>query len=119
MFIAVTQGHVRPGLNLGIGEGFGKIVAAPLGADFSNLPNEEAAKLGIPGGVIVTRIYAGGALSNQTKMREGFIITRIGNSSVTSIAQMNEALRRQQGICRMRGIYPGNKQLFYYVVRDF
>ena len=47
-----------------------------LGAEFSTVPSEDAAKLGIAGGVQVTNIRDG-IISNQTRMRPGFVITKI------------------------------------------
>lgn len=95
------------------------LAKAPLGADFSTLPKAEAAKLGVPGGVVVTRIYADGALGTQTRMRAGFVITRIGNSPVLSVGQLEQVLSRQQGTIRIQGIYPGSKHVYYYVVHEF
>ena len=90
-----------------------------LGADYANLSKAEATKLGIAGGVVVTRIHEGEALSNQTKMRVGFVITRIGNLPVTSIDGLKYALSRQKSNFVIQGIYPGSKQVYYYSIHDF
>src|SRR5580658_4854996 len=45
-----------------------------MGADFSDLSKDDAAKLSVDGGVVVNNIKEGGVLSNQTNMRPGFII---------------------------------------------
>src|SRR3984957_11478116 len=57
-------------------------VIESLGADFTDLSKDDAAKLGISGGVIVSNIHDGGVLSNQTNMHPGFIITRVGGQPV-------------------------------------
>lgn len=93
--------------------------AAPLGADFSALHKDQAKKMGIAGGVVVVKIYAGGTLSNQTKMKEGFIITSIGGISVSSVAELNAAMRRQKVSFQIEGFYPGSKQAVTYSIHDF
>lgn len=95
------------------------LAGGSLGADYSELPKAEATKIGIPGGVVVTRIHEGEALSNQTTMRPGFIITRIGQMPVSSIAGLKYALSRQKSKFIIEGVYPGSKQMYYYSIHDF
>ncbi|WP_431210298.1 hypothetical protein ACQ86N_30275 [Puia sp. P3] len=71
-------------------------LGGPLGADLSTLPKKQATKLGLIGGVVVVKIYPGGILSDQTKMRAGFIITRIGEFSVNSVTELNAAMSSQR-----------------------
>ena len=48
-----------------------------LGARFDNLSPEQASKLQIDGGVVVKKLSQG-ILTDQTKIKEGFIIVRHG-----------------------------------------
>lgn len=90
-----------------------------LGADFRNISKTEASRMGIIGGVIVTRIYPGGSLAAQTKMHAGFVITKIGELPVMSISGLNFALSQQKGHFVIQGIYPGIKQPYYFTIHDF
>ncbi|MBS1664642.1 MAG: hypothetical protein JST68_26590 [Bacteroidetes bacterium] len=104
----------------GMGESVaGSRMSAPLGADFSSLSKAAAAKMGISGGVVVVKIHAGGTLSNQTKMREGFVITRIGDVPVTTVEELTNAVSRQKVSYQIQGVYPGSKQVVYYSIHDF
>jgi serine protease Do len=90
-----------------------------LGADFSSLNKDDLAKLGIDGGVAVTHIHEGGVISNQTNMRPGFVITRIGNIPVKTVDELKAALSQQSGNLRIEGIYPGSGEIYYYGINDF
>ena len=89
-----------------------------LGADFSDLSKEDAKKAGIDGGVIVKYIRDG-VISNQTNMRPGFIITKIGGIPVKSVDELKDALSRQNGNFQIEGIYPDSKEVYYYGINDF
>jgi len=90
-----------------------------LGADFSALGEEDAAKMGIDGGVQVTNIQEAGIIGSQTNMRPGFVITRIGDQSVKTVDQLKEALGNQSTNFQIQGVYPGNKEVYYYGINDF
>lgn len=90
-----------------------------MGADFSDLSSDDAAKMGIDGGVVVGNIHDGGVLSNQTNMRSGFIITRIGDQRVKSVADLKDALSKQNSNFQIEGVYPGSKEVYYYGINDF
>src|SRR5258708_50171 len=90
-----------------------------LGADFSTIRGEDAAKLGIDGGVQVTNIQEGGILGSQTNMRPGFVITKIGDQPVKSVDQLKEALSNQSANFQIQGVYPGSKEVYYYGINDF
>jgi S1-C subfamily serine protease len=89
-----------------------------LGADFSEVSKENAEKLGIPGGVQVSTIRDG-IIGNQTNMRPGFVITRVGGITVKTIDEMKEALSRQSGNFQLEGVYPGSSEIYYYGINDF
>lgn len=89
-----------------------------LGANFSDLSKDDAARIGIDGGVVVNNIKDG-VLSNQTNMRPGFIITKIGDVSVHSVAELKDALGKQGSNFQIQGVYPDSKEVYYYGINDF
>lgn len=90
-----------------------------LGADLSDLGSTQAASLGIRGGVVVNHIRENGVISNQTNMRPGFIITRIGEIPVRSVAELKDALTKQGNNFQIEGVYPDSKEVYYYGINDF
>lgn len=89
-----------------------------LGAQFSTVPEAEARKMGVAGGVQVSDIQDG-ILSDQTNMRPGFIITKVGGITVKSVDELKDALGKLQGNFQIEGVYPGNKETYYYGINDF
>ena len=89
-----------------------------LGANFSDLGKDDAARIGIDGGVVVNNIKDG-VLSNQTNMHPGFIITRIGDTRVRSVAELKDALSKQGSNFQIQGVYPDSKDVYYYGINDF
>jgi len=90
-----------------------------LGADFTELSKDDAEKLGINGGVVVSNIRDGGVLSNQTNMRPGFIITKVGDQPVRTIDEFRDALSKQGSNFQVQGMYPDSKEVYYYGINDF
>ncbi len=84
-----------------------------LGADFETLPKSEARKLDIDGGVKVKSLSIG-KLSNQTDIREGFIITRANNKPVSSVEELGNLLQDTKGGVMLEGVYPNNPNRRYY-----
>ena len=85
-----------------------------LGAEFETLSKSEARKLGLEGGVQVKSLSMG-KLSNQTDIREGFIITKMSNQAVTNIDELSNLLQNAKGGVMVEGIYPNNPdRIFYY-----
>jgi len=89
-----------------------------LGGEFENISREEAKKLGISGGVRVKSIGQG-VLDDQTNMRPGFIITKVGDISVKTVDDLRDALSKQEENFRIEGIYPGSDAVYYYGINDF
>jgi serine protease Do len=89
-----------------------------LGAEFATLNKADAAKTGISGGVQVTNIGEG-ILGNQTNMRPGFIITKVGDIAVKSVDELKDAVSKQGSNFQIQGVYPGNKEVYYYGINDF
>lgn len=89
-----------------------------LGAEFSTISEEDAAKMDIQGGVQVTNIQEG-IISSQTKMRPGFVITKIGDQNIKSVEDLKESLANQPANFQIQGLYPGSKEVYYYGINDF
>lgn len=84
-----------------------------LGAEFEKLSEASARKLDIPGGVRVTKLYAG-KLRRYTNMREGFVITKIDGQPVTSVEELAAALEKKSGGIMMEGVYEDIPGVHYY-----
>ncbi len=90
-----------------------------LGAQLQTLSKSQAAKLKIDGGVRVSKINEDGILANQTNMRDGFVITRIGNQKVSSVDELKNALNKQGNNFQIEGVYPGSSDIYYYGINGF
>lgn len=88
---------------------------ANLGADFEDLNKSDKAKLDLKGGVKVKKLYSG-ILRSQTKMREGFIITKLNNTTISSVKDLEEALAKLEkgGGVLLEGIYEDTPGAYYY-----
>jgi serine protease Do len=84
-----------------------------LGAEFADLSDKEKKKLGIDGGVRVTKLFDG-KLSHFTEIREGFIITKIDNDPVKNTADLKKKMESKKGGVLIEGIYPDLPGKFYY-----
>ncbi len=85
-----------------------------LGAEFETLSKSEAGKLGLAGGVRVKSLRMG-KLANQTDMREGFIITKVSNKSLTNVEELSNLLQNARGGVMLEGVYPNNlDRICYY-----
>ncbi len=89
-----------------------------LGAEFSAVSEEDAAKMGLEGGVQVTNIQEG-IISSQIRMRPGFVITKIGDQNIKSMEDLKSALANQPENFQIQGVYPGSKEVYYYGINDF
>ena len=90
-----------------------------LGAQFQALTNEQATRSKIAGGVQVTHINDGGIIGSQTNMKDGFIITKIGNTVVKTVDDLKAALNKQGSNFQIEGIYPGSTDVYYYGINGF
>jgi Do/DeqQ family serine protease len=84
-----------------------------LGASFETLDKDKAEQLGIDGGVIVKELN-NGILKDQTGIKEGFIITSINNEKVTSVKDLEKALKHQKGGVMLEGIYENYPGVLFY-----
>ncbi len=88
-----------------------------LGANFEDVSAAEKSKFGINGGVKVKEIYEG-QISNQTEIREGFIIIKVGDRKVNNTTELKKALEQAKAdgedVVMLGGFYPGYSKMYYY-----
>ena len=85
-----------------------------LGAELETVDEKTALKNEIEGGVVVKKIKTGGAFS-KTRMESGFIITSVNGMDVSSIEELNEAIRSLKGeTIQLEGMYPGYSGSYRY-----
>lgn len=85
-----------------------------LGGDFINLDIKKAKEYGVPGGVIVKKINDG-ALKEQTRMRDGFVIVKVNETPIKNMDDFNNALTTAKALT-ITGFYPGYDSLFNYPI---
>jgi len=90
-----------------------EIATEKLGADLVTLDPKKAKEYGVPGGVIVKKIKAEGAIEKQSRMKDGFIILKINNKSVISVEELKNAMGKEKDIT-VSGFYPGYDGLYEY-----
>jgi len=84
-----------------------------VGAEFINLTSKEKKELGLSGGVKVAKL-GDGKLSRNTNMREGFIITKVDNKSVSDINDLKSILDNKKGGVMIEGRYPDYPGQYFY-----
>lgn len=92
-------------------------IGARLGGDLSTLDKTRASRYGITGGVSINKINTTGVLANA-KVQPNFIITGIitseGETEISSLEDLNEALQNRFGTVRIVGVYPGYGESYTY-----
>lgn len=83
-----------------------------LGADMETLDPKKAKDLGLNGGVVVRKINDG-VLNDQTRMRDGFIITKLNGKEVKNMDDLRKLIGTQTNIT-ITGVYPGYNEPFEY-----
>ncbi|WP_143007711.1 Do family serine endopeptidase [Daejeonella rubra] len=86
-----------------------------LGIEIENLGPSEKEKFKVRGGVIVVRINRG-KIASQTRMREGFVITRVNNNAVNQSDDFIREIQSKTGGVMLEGFYPGISGTYYYAV---
>lgn len=87
-------------------------VVEQLGASFGNVDKATASKLGISGGVQVKGLQDG-ILSQQTRIKEGFIITKVNNERVSNVDELKQAIENSGSSAVISGVYPGHPETEY------
>lgn len=85
-----------------------------LGADLISLDSKKAKDYGIAGGVIVKKINEG-ALNDQTRMKDGFIILKVNDKEVKSLDEMKLIVGNNKSIT-ISGFYPGYDGVYEYPI---
>ncbi len=89
-----------------------------MGAEFVNLEAAKAKELGIKGGVVVKGISSTGLIADQTRMKNGFIILKAGNSPVTNVDELKAALSKAGSSTILEGIYLNVEGIFSYGLNE-
>lgn len=85
-----------------------------LGADFITLDARKAKEYGVDGGVVVKKINKG-ALYDQTRMKDGFVILKVNNEDVASVDAMRKIIGSEKSVT-ITGFYPGYDGLYEYPI---
>jgi serine protease Do len=83
-----------------------------LGADLVTLDAKKAKTLGLNGGVIVRKINDG-IINDQTRMRDGFIITKANGKEVRTLDDLKKIIGDNNEVT-ITGVYPGYSEPFEY-----
>jgi len=87
-------------------------VVENLGASFEELDHNKAAQLGINSGVMVKNLGQG-VLSEQTKIKAGFIITKVNGNKINSVEELKAALKNSGNSAIISGVYPQQPEREY------
>lgn len=87
-------------------------VLETLGAEFTTLETKKAKEYGVAGGVIVRKINEG-AINDQTRMKDGFIILKVNDKEVKTVDEMKLAVGTNKSIT-ISGFYPGYDGVYEY-----
>ena len=85
-----------------------------LGASFGEVTSQERKSLGIKNGVKVVDLTSG--KFRNAGIREGFIITQINNTSVSTPGEVEKIVNNSRGGVYVEGVYPDGL-IAYYTVR--
>jgi serine protease Do len=86
-----------------------------LGIKIENLSPSEKEKFKVRGGVKVVSISRG-EIASQTRMREGFVITRVNSNAVNQTEDFIREIQNKTGGVMLEGFYPGISGTYYYAV---
>ena len=90
----------------------GDAVIETLGAELTTLDAKKAREYGVTGGVIVKKINEG-AINDQTRMKDGFIILKVNDKEVKTVDEMKAAVGVNKSIT-ISGFYPGYDGVYEY-----
>ncbi|MCR9062505.1 MAG: trypsin-like peptidase domain-containing protein [Cytophagales bacterium] len=95
-----------------------KSVVSNLGVKISDIDKKDKEQLGIRNGVRVEKIFSSGSFARDTDIKEGFIITRVGNTRVDSKEDFEEAIAaavksKEDGVL-ICGVYENMSRNFCY-----
>lgn len=88
-------------------------VLTDLGIELKTVEGDVAEKLNIKGGVKIINLYAG-KLKRSTDIKEGFIITKVNNNSVSSVEDFIKVIDKTRGGVMLEGVYENIPGTYYY-----
>ncbi|MEO7307716.1 MAG: trypsin-like peptidase domain-containing protein [Ferruginibacter sp.] len=89
-------------------------VLEALGADLATLDAKKAKEYGVAGGVVVKKINEG-ALNDQTRMKDGFIILKVNDKEVKTVEELKALIGSNKDIT-ISGFYPGYEGVYEYPI---
>ncbi|MCB0700951.1 MAG: PDZ domain-containing protein, partial [Chitinophagaceae bacterium] len=87
--------------------------AKMLGANLVSLSKEELSKYNVAGGIKVSDIE-NGVISQQTSMKNGFIITKANGVNINNVQELQNLFANNSGKIELAGFYPDRNGVFYY-----
>jgi len=90
---------------------YSESVANELGAEFEQLSEKERSSLRLENGVKVSKIRDGKL--RRIGVREGFIITHIGDKPVANLEDITNALKSERRGMLIEGMYPNGTRAYY------
>lgn len=91
-----------------------KGVIEQLGVELEALSTSDARKIGLQGGLKISKINSG-IIKDNTNIKEGFIITGINKKSIISLEDLETSLKASRGDgVMLQGKYPGENGTRYY-----
>jgi len=90
-------------------------IGTRLKAELGNLGADRAARYGVDGGVVVSKIFEDSPLS-RARIQQGFIIISVAGQPVSNVEELTELLNNLSGTVKFEGIYPGNDMPYTYPV---
>ncbi|MEQ1553843.1 MAG: trypsin-like peptidase domain-containing protein [Ferruginibacter sp.] len=90
-----------------------EIATDKFGADLANLDPKKAKEYGVTGGVVVKKIKENGVFDKQSRMKDGFVILKINDKTVTNIDELKTTIGNNKDIS-VSGFYPGYDGLYEY-----
>jgi len=82
-------------------------VVMELGAEFVDLDEDTATAMDVSGGVTVADINSG-IIAEQTRIRPGFIITKVNGSKVRNVSDFQRQVKNAGGAISLEGVYPND-----------
>lgn len=95
-----------------IGKGAAELLQL-LGVEAETVSDEECVRQGIGGGVKILKIHDG-IVKQQTEMKEGFIVTKIDNQTVSSASDFISIMNKKDGGVLLEGKYGNTDKRVYY-----
>lgn len=92
---------------------YGTLKFAKLGAEFETVSEAKAREYRIRGGVLVKKIGEG-ILKNYTRIRPGFIITKVEDRNILNVQDLQNAITGLEGRISFGGFYPDNDGTYFY-----